>query len=159
VTQTDDRGVYRVGGLTPGRYRVMVLSSPAAASPALMREAAANAALRGDRLSATDMASGPAIDVGGRSRVVLGKSPVPPPPSDGHAFAYPITFAGGPLLAQAAVVNLGGGENLIGIDVHVEPMPAVRIAGRVDGPAAERDHLTLRLLAQGLEELTIGSEA
>lgn len=153
VTQTDDRGVYHVAGLPPGRYRVMVLSSPAAASPALMREAAANAAITGG------MAAGPAIDVGGHSKVILGKFPVPPPPLNGRAFAYPITFAGGSSLAQATVVSLGAGEDVSGVDVRLAPVPALRLAGTVDGPAADREHLALRLLGEGLEELDIGSEA
>ena len=163
VTTTDDRGMYRIGALMPGRYIVTVpsvqASTPAAASAAtlagLSPQAVAVAQSAGRPLPVAD----PAIDVDATTRLVVGRFALPPPPADGHAFAYPIAFAGGPGIAQAAVVELAAGQERTGVDVHLEPVTASRISGVVQGPPEALSGLSLRLLSAGLEDLGMGSEA
>ena len=138
---TDDRGMYRVSLLYPGTYTVMV--------PSVQVSAPATATVVVD----------PMVDVDSATRLVVKGYPVPPPPVAGRAFTYPITFAGGTLLAQATLVALKAGEDRIGVDIRLEPVPASRVSGVVAGPPDVRVNLALRLLADGLDNLGLGSEA
>ncbi len=137
---TDDRGMYRVGLLYPGTYAVMV--------PSVQVSAPATATAVVD----------PMVDVDSATRLVVKGYPVPPPPIAGRAFTYPITFAGGTSLAQATSVALKAGEDRTGVDIRLEPVPASRVAGVVAGPPDVRANLALRLLADGLDDLGLGSE-
>jgi len=162
LTLTDDRGMYRVGLLRPGRYVVMV-PSVASSVPAdvpdwtilgTTEQAVERARTAGRPLPPSE----PMIDVGA-SRLAVGGYPVPPPPAGGQLLTYPITFAGGPSLRAATVVEIEAGRDIPGIDVRLSPVAAVRIAGALDGPSGAVANRFLRLLAEGLDELGRGSEA
>src|SRR5262249_44531477 len=90
---TDDRGIYRLGGLAPGDYLVAATATQASV-PALSREqwrkSAAGTAIADIGASAE---SGPTTMRVGESLVTLGKSAIGPPPStDAHLVVYPTTF-------------------------------------------------------------------
>ena len=145
VATTDDRGMYRVAGLSPGDYLVSV-PSVASAVPA-----AASAGL-----NAAPVAM---FDVETLSRLALGKYPIPPPPRNGQPLTYPVTYAPDATSpARATPVTLAVGESRSGVDVRLEPVPVSRVSGRVDGPPEALTGLTLRLLPAGLEHLGSGAE-
>ena len=147
LTSTDDRGAYRIAGLAPGRYLVQVpsvqASQPATAPP-------------GSRLST----SAPGLDLDPSARLLLRNFPTPPPPVDGRGFTYPPSFyPGTPALSGAGTIELGFGEDRSGVDIALQPVPAARISGIVEGPPEALAGLTLRLVPEGLENLGQGSEA
>ena len=172
LAMTDDRGMYRLAPLRPGQYSVMVPSVQAAIPVSALPPAPAPAP--GVRLAPTSSvgpsgasfggatpaaASPPSLDAGANTHLVLGAYPVPPPPKDGQWFTYPIAFAGASALGQAPAVLVEAGVERTGVDIRLEPVPAVRITGIVEGPPDAIANLTLRLLPEGLEELGLGSEA
>lgn len=147
LTTTDDRGMYRLAGLSPGRYLVQVpsvqASQPANGPP-------------GSRLSA----SATGLDLDPNARLLLRNFPTPPPAVDGRAFTYPpVFYPGAPTLSGAGTIELGFGEDRSGVDVVLQPVPAARISGIVEGPPETLTGLTLRLVPEGLENLGHGSEA
>lgn len=145
VTITDDRGMYRIAGLGAGDYLVSV-PSVASAVPA-STPAGPNAAPVA------------AFDVETLSRLALGKYPIPPPPRNGQRLTYPVTYAPDATSpAHATPVTLAVGESRSGIDIRLEPVPASRVTGHVEGPAEALKGLTLRLLPAGLENLGAGAE-
>ena len=76
-------------------------------------------------------------------------SPLPLPlRADGRRQAYPTTFH--PVarqLTDAALVQLGPGEQRRGIDVTLRPVPVSRITGTLEGPAGAISNRRLSLLA------------
>jgi hypothetical protein len=62
-------------------------------------------------------------------------------------------------LGNAAAVQVQFGEHRAGVDIHLAPVAAVTVAGRVEGPAEVIPDLLLRLLPSGAEDLGQGSEA
>jgi hypothetical protein len=168
--RTDDRGEYRIAGLPPGPYLICVpsvqYSVPADAppssytSPITPSQSAERALIFGSILQPPPRTDA-AMDLGDPStRLLIGNFATPPPPVNGRAQAYPITFfpgVTGP--AGATSVELRVGEQHRGIDVTVQPVPTARISGKVDGPEDGIRSLVLRLLPAGLEELGPGGEA
>jgi hypothetical protein len=145
VTTTDDRGAYRFGELPPGRYLVAV--------PATQSSVPAGAPF-GNRDSPS-----PAIDATASTRLVVGRSPIPPASRDGAPQAYPFTFSPGTaVLSQAGLIDLKSGEERTNADVRLDPVPTGRVSGVVEAPAEALARLTLRLLAEGLEDMGHGGE-
>jgi protocatechuate 3,4-dioxygenase beta subunit len=148
LTTTDDRGMYRVSGLGPGKYVVQV--------PSVQASVPAGTQLASGRGGASEAA----LEVGAETRLVIGRYPIPPPPAAGRAMAYPITFhPGTPSAADAVSVDLQRGEERTGVDIRLSPVPTARVSGTVDGPPEALTRLTLRLLPAGLENLGQGSES
>ncbi len=158
ATMTDDRGRYRIGGLRPGRFYVSVptiqWSVPSTMTPAAI--AGMNEQLAATREVPVDTA----LDLAAATRLVLGNFPVPPPAMDGRRMTYPIVFhPGAAAVADATAIELKYGEDRDNVDIRLDPVPAVRVAGKVQGPPEAPANLTLRLVPGGLEELGQGSEA
>jgi hypothetical protein len=100
------------------------------------------------------------MDVDPRARLLLRSFPIPPAPSGGLSLAYPITFhPGTTAIASAQTIDLKFGEERGGFDIPLQPVPAWKVAGRVDGPPEALSDLVLRLLPEGLEDLGHGAEA
>ena len=144
---TDDLGRYRLAGLQPGRYVIQMpstqISVPAGTSI-------------GD---ATSHAPEGAVEIDDTTRLVIGRYPLPPPGVNGRAMAYAVAFhpaAPGP--AQAATIDLQFGDDRLGIDVTLTPVPAFRVSGVVEAPSDALTMLTLRLLPAGMENLGLGAE-
>jgi hypothetical protein len=167
VTTTDDRGDYRISGLLPSRYLVAV-PSPQATVPydmPLDRETVDRSAAFERELLFTGLGAGStrvdaALDLDSVNRLVIGNYLTPPPIANGRAQAYPITFHPSVVNAGGAVaIDLGPAEERGGVDIALRPVPAARVAGRVEGPLDQVAGLVLRLMPAGLEELGSGSEA
>jgi hypothetical protein len=164
VTRTDDRGVYRVGPLTPGSYVVMVPSVqhavPAAIDLPDLAGARPAARLRADGTPPLDRArvvnpADPAVHL-----IVEPGAPPLVPRAEGRPQAYPITFhPSARSLATAAAVDLAAGEERAGVDVQLRPSIVSRLSGRVEGPPDAVANLVLRLMPAGSENLTNGHEA
>jgi uncharacterized protein (DUF2141 family) len=167
VTLTDDRGAYRIPNLPPGRYLIAVPSVQSSISPF-----ATQADLTGmsdDRYAAAQGTSRapaivPTLAAGGDTRIAVGRYPIPPPPSNGQAFSYPLTFypaATDP--TQATTIDLRFGEERTAVDVQIQPVPAGALTGLVDGPG-QIANLFVRLLAApdlglGFETATARTDA
>lgn len=140
VATTDDRGMYRLSGLSPGRYVVQVPS------------------LQGTFPAATPGANN-SFEVDENTRLSLVSFPAPPQMPGGRPLAYTSTFfPSGSTLAQAQTIDLGFGENRENANVALEPVPTVRVSGIVEGPADAMTRLTVRLVPLGLERLGRGAE-
>jgi hypothetical protein len=147
ATTTDDRGVYRIGGLPTGRYLIEVPSVQSSV-PTGMSEPS-----QGNRQEAALAADG-----GGALR--LGRYPTPLRSIDGRLAAYPATFYPGVRTADdAAVIQLHAGDNRTSMDVRLVPVPTFTFRGHVEGAVGPVSRLTLRLLEPDMEGLGDGSEA
>jgi hypothetical protein len=148
VTTTDDRGMYRVAGLIPGRYVMQV--------PSIQASAPASTPLATGRGGVPTEA---AMEITSETKLYIGRYPLPPPAADGQTLAYPMAFhPGTPAVADAATVELGRGEERSGINITLTPVPAGNVSGFVEGPSDALKNLTLRLLPAGLENLGQGAE-
>jgi hypothetical protein len=159
ATQTDDRGVYRIPNLPPGRYYVTVPSvQPTLPDASLARSTTGVAPALPPGAPTPESAA--SLDFGAGFRFVVGPYPTPPPPADGRSWAYPPAFhPGGPSIGGAATVDLQYGDERRGVDIKIEPVPAFRVSGTVRAPADALARLALRLVPAGLEALGQGSEA
>ncbi len=150
VTYTDDRGAYRLANLPPGRYLIAVPSVQSSISP--FKTQADLTGMSDERYAAAQgtprtPAIVPTLDAGSDTRVAIGRYPIPPPPSNGQTFSYPLTFY--PATTdpkQASAIDLKFGEDRPSIDIQIRPMPAGTLTGIVEGPG-QIANLFVRLLA------------
>lgn len=143
VVKTDDRGMYRIGGLAPAKY-VVSFPSVQAAVPA--------------ETSVPTLLGTVAVD--SANSVVVGDYLTPRTASDGRTQVYrPVFYPNARAIAEAALVEVAYGEEKAGIDLHLRPEATARVTGRVTGPAEVIAGLTLRLVPKGSEGLGLGSEA
>ena len=156
VTVTNDRGAYRFGQLAPGRY--LVVAPFVQGSTSAPRRAPATTQV--GRGGGTPPPPAPMIELGAGARLSAGVYVLPTPDAQGRLRAYPTTFhPGATALGDATPVELGAGDERSGVDLRVQPVSTVRVAGRVDGPPEALTNLMLRLVPSGLEDLGGGSEA
>lgn len=149
-TLTDERGRYRIAGLRPDRYVVMV-PSPQRATP---KNGGA-----WDLFGADGLSRRPSLDLEGM-RLSLGTFPIPPPPAGDRSWAYPITFTdGATAIDTARAVPVGPGEEIAGADVRLAPVRGFSVRGVLDGPANDVSGRLVRLLEPGLEEAPLGGES
>lgn len=160
LAKTDDRGIYRLTGLTSGNYMVMV-PSVQAAIPA-DTTLSTYMGMPTDRIFQAQQIGvrfpdDPAVFVDPSTRLVIGRFAVPPP-VDGWMYP-PAAFPAGTNLAEAQTVPLDYGETRSGIDIRLAPVRGVRVRGIIQGPPESAvGGRVLRLLATGAESLGIGSE-
>lgn len=157
TAQTDDRGVYRLSDLIPGKYVVQVVSVqqsfPATATPELLSGFTADQLARGRTLpdppAALDPVSG--------SRLVVGNFQQPTATSTGRAYA-PVFFPNAATLSGAATIEVKAAESRAGVDLSLVVVPVVSVSGVVTGPQEALRGQIVRLLPEGLESLGQGSE-
>ncbi len=156
IGTTDDRGMYRIGSLPPGKYLVMVpsvQSSAPASTSARTLAGRRNDAAPDQRPLINDLG----LNMGG-DRLVIGNYVTPPPATD-RLMAYPTVFyPGARLLTSATPIDLAPGQEKGGVDVALQPVPAVRVSGTVISAGALDPNFVLRLLPRGSENLGVGSE-
>jgi hypothetical protein len=155
--KTDDRGMYRLSGLSAGRY-VVEVPSVETAVPADTPASVVAGMLPAMASRGTPAPEYQAVGAG-TARLVVGHYAVPPP-AGGHPQAYPIVFypnAAG--VVEAAPIDLAASQERDGIDFQLRPVPTWRISGRVDGSGSPIAGLLLRLVPPGAEDLGLGSEA
>jgi hypothetical protein len=165
MTKTDDRGLYRIAGLTPGRWTVVVPSVQNAvpeniSAHRLLGLPPEMVALReAEGRTEFPYQDTPSVQVGD-SRVLIGTTPVPPPAAAGRPQVYPITFyPSARTIAEAQVLDLSSGEVREGVDIEIRAVPAFVLAGRLAGSVDESPGLVLRLLAAGVPDVGVGAEA
>lgn len=163
---TDDRGMYRISGLIPGDY-VVVLVSIAGSVPQSAVQAYREAIRSGNSASSALIApmiqagassafpgSPSALDVGGN---VLSMQRLPtPPPLAGKIFLYPTTYYPAAIsAAQGTIVTVGSGEERSSIDFSIRPVPTSRVGGTVVGPDGPVANLPIALSVAGATD-TVG---
>lgn len=128
---TDDRGIYRIGRLTPGEFIVsapMMTNLPSPGSPL------------SSSLPITPRD-------GGASASYL-------PPANGTLQKFPtVYYQSGRNASEAAVVTLGIGELKRSIDIQLRPQKAVNITGTVTSTNAVSRGVEVALVAQGEDEV------
>ena len=164
IGTTDDRGTYRLIGLSPGRYMVSALSvqsttlataeetAPQRAVGAIYGSSEGISAGSGSAISA------PTVDVDGRHRLAITNFGTPPPPSAGSAQAYAAQFF--PAVRswrEAEPIELQYGQVRGAVDFQMQPVAAFRVSGKTQG--SNSPGLLLRLMPVGSESLGFGSEA
>lgn len=163
VAKTDDRGEYRIAGLGPGQYLIHVPSVQSTV-PTDAPAGVLGAAAQPPRFDFMSIPVAPRTDavlepVGG-SRLVIGNFVTPPPMVDGRPRAYAMAFHPSASHPDSAVpVTLGAFEDRAGVDVSLQPVPAVNIFGTAVGSSDALRGLFLRLVPAGLEGLANGAEA
>ena len=132
---TDDRGVYRIAGLQPGEYLVSAVPRDTVAAGVALSEAARDR--QAQILAAAKTAGKPAV--------VL---PVPPaPPSLGYV---PIYYPGTPLGATAGTVRVGASEEVPGIDIRLQVIQTVTVAGKISSTEGTIPQSRLQLIDASL---------
>ena len=164
IATTDDRGVYRIAGLDPGRYLVAVLSVQSTVLATTLDAPPARAVgeleTGGIGASSGVTVAAPTIDVDGRYRLALTNFVTPPPPHAVPTRAYPAVFYPNTSAAtEATPVEINYNDDRVGIDLQMRPSAAVKVSGRVEGGPTPLPPVLLRLLPAGSERLGFGSEA
>ncbi len=144
---TDDRGYFRVGGLTPGEYVVCVVASQTTLPAALaesINQSMAGGQLDLRSLSMSNIGLNVTSNAGGirmGDYVVQTVGPysrgmVPPGPDEsGRMLSFQTTFYPGAVdLARAEVITLSSGEERTGANINLKPVPLARVSGTVVGP-------------------------
>jgi hypothetical protein len=164
IATTDDRGVYRMADLDPGRYVVAALSvqqtvldttqeSPSG-RPLGELESGGIGAGRGA------VVRGPTVDGSGRHRLALSYFATPPPPGSGESRAYAATYYPGAATPSGGTpIEIAYGTVRTGIDLRLVPVPTARISGRAEVASGTPPPLLLRLMHPGTEQLGFGFEA
>lgn len=147
-TQTDDRGQYRVFGLIPGQYVVMV--TPPRRGGGEVRQlssADVDAALA----DVSRVNAGPAAGSGASGSAAT--------PFGGRAVGFsPVYYPGATTVGSAAEVTVSGGQVLDGIDVTVPLVPTARLEGTITGPDGRPvGGVTALLLPEGGTDLSFGA--
>lgn len=165
VVSTDDRGIYRVAFVEPGRYLVAVLSVQATV-PASTPDGDRHLPIGGmhgrgrpaPQVSRAE-AQGASLDVDGRHRLVLTNFVTPPPAAAARPRAYaPVYHPAGRSPAEAQAVEIGPGASRGDIDFQLAPTDTARVSGRVAGDVENAAGMLLRLMPRGAEGLGFGGE-
>lgn len=160
TAETDDRGMFRFTTLIPGEY---LIGFPSAQStvPMSVAEAYRNAMSSGNNEFTSEMArsgvsllfTSPStgVSVGNQlfSTTNTGSRALTPPPptGEGRMLVYPFFFHPSTTNpAQATLVTVGAGEERVGVDLHLRPVPAGRVSGTVVGPSGPMPHIGLTLV-------------
>jgi hypothetical protein len=149
---TDDRGVYRLSGLSPDDYAVAV---PARLSTFPV-EAVRDALTSGVSLGVAETAPlGDArhLQIGDLVITTMSGAPIPPAVRPGQRLAvFQTTFYPRAVAAdQAAVISLASGEERSGVDIPLIVATTYRVAGRVVGPDGPVAMQPIRLVPAGGE--------
>jgi hypothetical protein len=160
---TDDRGVYRLPNLSPGRYKVAV-SSTQVSVPSGLIDALLQGSDEARRLGLThDMETvGAAIAPAGTPFALrsdaqtisfMPGTATPVPRGDGSFLIYPTMFYPSvQTAAQAAPVAVKAGEERV-VDLQMQPFRAVKLSGTILAPEGFASNVPIRLVAEGNEDL------
>lgn len=128
-SRTDDRGEYRLGGLTPGDYAVVV------ASPAFSAPIAGSAPIRS------------AVVLSADGFGLLSARGLTLPSAAAATSMYPTTFYPSvPDATRAGIISLRSGETRAGVDIAMRPVAAVRVSGTVVAPDGTAGGMDIALL-------------
>lgn len=143
---TDDRGAYRIAGLTPGDYIVVVPSTQTAVPTDVMESFFSGTPISdarrmelGRELGAIGSATAPAgsqyaMKAGGQT-FSLPPGTLTPLVTGMGTMVYPTAYyPSAATAAQAGTVTVRSGEERSGIDLLVRPLRGVRVSGTLMGP-------------------------
>ena len=153
---SDDRGLYRVGGLLPGDYLVATVARQTVVPLSYYRAGGPVRSLpAGLGLASPAESAAQAFLHAGHVGIALGRgTPVPPPPVDGRLFVYPSTFHPSTTNGTAgAVITLGPGEDYVNGDLQLTPVPTARVSGWIVSPEGPLGGGLLRLVPANTTEL------
>jgi protocatechuate 3,4-dioxygenase beta subunit len=149
---TDDRGVYRAWGLSPGEYVVVVTPGPDQRIPEFAQLSRGLEEIR--RLSPAEVQQALALVQGRRG----GAPPASPQPQLSPASApvnyAPVFYPGTANLAHAMSISLVAGEERTGVDVQFNLVPTARLEGVCtlpEGVAAQTIAVTLEFSGSPVE--------
>lgn len=156
IGQTDDRGIYRIVEVPPGRY-VVVVAQPRVTTPAesLNRPRSSSAAHGADlesintiyRIGEPVAGSSTAVRVGDWLQWLAPPSVAVPAEGGAQNLGYRTTFYSDTATAsKASQVVVPPGEDVTGIDLNLKREPVFRVSGWVTGPAGPASNVTLRLI-------------
>ncbi len=145
-TETDDRGAYRIAGLTPGEYLMMVPSTQTTVPTDVMESFFTGMPISdakrievGRELNAIGSAIAPAgsqhaMKAGGQT-FSLPPGTLTPLVSPTGTLVYPTVFYPAAASAgQGTTIAVRSGEERAGIDLQVRPVRGVRVSGTLMGP-------------------------
>ena len=127
---TDDRGIYRVYGLQPGEY--VVAATPRNPSANLARRQALLAEVAAVRLAAAEAGAARVM----AERMSAGAESLLPTDDAVEGYA-PVYYPGTTALGSASSVNVGIGEEKMGIDFSLQLVSIARVEGVVVTAAGE----------------------
>jgi protocatechuate 3,4-dioxygenase beta subunit len=160
TSSTDDRGYFRVSGLTPGEYVICVVASQSTLPSALVdRYGQASAAgtaqdlqrqISFSSIGFSSSLGAPGIRMGDWVLYTTGpysRGMAPPGPDEsGRLLSFQTTFYPGVVsLPAAQVITLASGEERMGADIRLTLVPAVPVAGTVVGPGGPVANIGVRL--------------
>jgi uncharacterized protein (DUF2141 family) len=170
IGSTDDRGIYRLSGLTQGEYLIMLPSStttmPVSTIDAMQTIQAAGSG-ESDRLFAEQLnASGAPYP--NSSGVRVGDAYLQPGAMQGPgvgAFTSdrgtlvqpPIFFANAATAGTASIVALGPGEEKSGVDFQLNPVVARTVSGTLTGADGTVGNLGVRLVPANVDDFSSDS--
>jgi len=168
--RTDDRGMYRISGLTPGDYIVLVPQTQSTMPVAVMDQAM-QAALGGEAFGAGFAAglSGASLEVAagmgaaggmgvrvGDQMVSSQSGTMPVLSGDGRMAAYVTQFhPAASTSVDATVFPLASGDERTGVDIRMPLVPTSRVGGTIIGPEGPLANVQVRLLnaAEGADDM------
>ena len=159
AAQTDDRGMFHIANLPPGKYVVSVLASSISV-PATLADSISAAPNATARLRATSallpggagQAAGDGLRLDDFVLQHLGPSPVLAP--DGRVLTFSNTMHPGTAdPAAATIVTLGSGESRTGVEIPLEFTPGVRVSGALTGPSGPLHNVAVRLMSQSAADI------
>jgi uncharacterized protein (DUF2141 family) len=152
---TDDRGVYRAFGLTPGEYVVSAFPRVAGSGQIFQMSASDIDA----RLRALQQQAGGSSGVGAMPPPAAMRRDELAPINTQPAFGYAATFhPGTPIAADAARVKVAAGDVREGIDIPLLPVRAARIDGTIASGDVEATRVRPTLTALGPALPVLGRE-
>jgi hypothetical protein len=171
TARTDERGVYRLFGVSPGEYAVSVTAQTqgSGGDVRVLTAAEIQAGLQAVRDPGQPGVERPSMGPPGpmqRSTGVAipappGPTPPPLPPQSGATMGFaPVYYPGSIDVADAASVIVAAGEERGGVDIRTRLVPMVRVEGMVSVPFGEpltNVQVTLRAAGAGSGPLAVGS--
>ena len=163
-TTTDDRGMYRIAGLTPGEYLIVVPSTQTTVPTDVMESfftgtpvTEARRVELGRELKTIGAAIAPAgsqfaMKAGGQTFSLPGGT-LTPAVSATATMIYPTAYyPAAATVAQAAAIVLRSGEERGGIDLQMRPVRGVRVSGTLVAPDGLSGSTAVRLVVAADDE-------
>ena len=165
TTVTDDRGVYRIAGLTPGDYVIAVPSTQTAVPREVMDSFFGGTPLgeatrmqlsrEFNAIGSVIAPSGSqfAMNIAGQT-MTLAQGTLAPAATATGVLVYPTLFyPSAATAAQASAVAIASGEERSNVDLLVRPARGVRVSGTLIGPEGPAETTGIRLTPAGSDEL------
>jgi protocatechuate 3,4-dioxygenase beta subunit len=152
TVRTDDQGRYRVFGLTPGDYVVLV--SPATTGQGEVRQLSTSDV---DAAVADVRSGAQTTPAAGVSTAGTSQPEAPTVPFGGRAVGFAPVYYPGTLQANAAsTVTVRAGQEIQNVDLTVRLVPMARLEGTITGPDGQPvAGVTALLLPEG-DQATVG---